>query len=363
MNPLALLPSPPSGVWHLGPLPIRAYALTMLAGMVVAALVAARRLKTAGYKPDVMWDISLWAIPFGIVGARIYHVITSPDAYFGVGGEPWRVFAIWEGGLGVWGAIALGAVGGMIGARRTGIPVPILADALAPGLALAQAVGRLGNWFNQELFGAPTTLPWGLQVEDKLTLAAGYPVGTLFHPTFLYELLWDAGLAVVLIWAGRRFRWAHGQVFFAYMGLYCLGRVWIEALRIDTAHHFLGLRLNVWTSILVGLTGLGLFCWSRWKHRADPDTQADAEAGTEAEAEGEAEGEAALETDLETDSEADSEAELEVETGTGVEPEPELTAEAEAGEETATESTAEATKEAESEEDPPSEPGSGPDTR
>ncbi|MDR2347620.1 MAG: prolipoprotein diacylglyceryl transferase [Bifidobacteriaceae bacterium] len=264
------LPSPTNGVWHLGPVPIRAYALCMIAGMVVAAVIGARRLGQVGSKPDPMWDVALWAIPFGIVGARLYHVVSSPERYFGPGGDPWSVFAIWNGGLGIWGAIALGAVGAWIGARRTGVPFGRLADALAPGLAVAQAIGRLGNWFNQELFGAPTTLPWGLQVSPEVAGAAGYAAGTLFHPTFLYEMCWDLGLACVLVWAGRRWRWAHGQVFFAYMALYCAGRVWIEALRVDPAEHFLGLRLNVWTSITVGLAGLVLFAYSRRRWGAAP---------------------------------------------------------------------------------------------
>jgi prolipoprotein diacylglyceryl transferase len=260
---LALLPSPTHSSWSLGPLTIRAYALCLIAGMVVAALIAARRLNAVGARGEAMVDIALWAVPFGIVGARIYHVVSSPAAYFGPGGDPWRVFAIWQGGLGIWGAVALGAVGAWLGARRARVPYGVLADALAPGLAVGQAIGRLGNWFNQELFGAPTTLPWGLEVSEAVAQAAGYPAGTLFHPTFLYELIWDLIVAWVLVQAGRRWRWGHGQVFFAYMALYCAGRVWIEALRIDTAQHFLGLRLNVWTSIIVGGAGLVLFAYSR----------------------------------------------------------------------------------------------------
>ncbi|MDR1633817.1 MAG: prolipoprotein diacylglyceryl transferase [Bifidobacteriaceae bacterium] len=269
MNPLAFLPSPTHSVWHIGDIPIRAYALTMIAAIVAAGWIGAKRLTDKGYKGDSMFDIALWAVPFGIVGARLYHVITTPEPYFGAGGNPWDAFAIWRGGLGVWGAIALGAVGGAIGAKRVGIPLGAVADALAPGIAVGQAIGRLGNWFNQELFGAPTTLPWGLQVSDQVAAAAGYPAGTLFHPTFLYELLWNLGVAVALVWAGRRWRWGHGQTFFAYMTFYCLGRVWIEALRIDTANHFLGLRLNVWTSIVVGLAGVAGFWWSRRKYGDD----------------------------------------------------------------------------------------------
>jgi prolipoprotein diacylglyceryl transferase len=269
VSPLALLPSPSNGVWQIGPVPVRAYALTMIAAIVVASWIGARRLAARGQNPEAMWDIALWAVPFGIVGARIYQVVTSPAAYFGPGGNPVKVFAVWEGGLGVWGAIALGAVGALIGAKRTGVPVGPLADSLAPALAVAQAIGRLGNWFNQELFGAPTTLPWGLQVSPEVAEAAGFPPGTLFQPTFLYEALWDLGVAAVLIWAGTRL--AHGQAFFAYMTLYCLGRVWIEALRIDPAQKFLGLRLNVWTSVVVGLTGAALFVWSRRRRRGPPE--------------------------------------------------------------------------------------------
>ncbi|MDR2253717.1 MAG: prolipoprotein diacylglyceryl transferase [Bifidobacteriaceae bacterium] len=298
MNVFVLLPSPTHGVWHIGPLPIRAYALTMIAAMAVACLIAARRLGEAGHKSDAMWDIALWAIPFGIVGARLYHVLSSPDAYFGPGGDPWRAFAIWEGGLGVWGAVALGAVGGVIGARRAGLPVGVVADAVAPALAVAQAVGRLGNWFNQELFGAPTTLPWGLQVSPAVAGAAGYPADTLFHPTFLYELLWDLGVAFVLVKACPRWRWGHGQVFFAYMTLYCLGRVWIEALRIDTVEHVLGLRLNVWTSILVGLAGVALFVFSRRKW--GPAAPAPVAAGDGAEDDVPADAPVAAEDDVES---------------------------------------------------------------
>jgi prolipoprotein diacylglyceryl transferase len=249
----------------------------MITAIVVAGWIGARRLALRGYNADAMFDVALWAVPFGIVGARVYHVITTPEPYFGAGGDPWKAFAIWNGGLGVWGAIALGAVGGAIGAKRVKIPLGALADALAPGIAVGQAIGRLGNWFNQELFGAPTTLPWGLQVSPDIATAAGYPPGTLFHPTFLYELLWDLGVAAVLVWAGRRWRWGHGQTFFAYMTLYCLGRVWIEALRIDTANHFLGLRLNVWTSIVVGLAGVVGFLWSRRRYGDDLQLAAEPE--------------------------------------------------------------------------------------
>jgi len=255
---LASIPSPPRGVWYLGPFPLRAYALAILAGIVVAVLITQRRWVARGGEKDTVLEIVFWAVPFGIVGGRIYHVISSPDAYFGPGGHPWRALMIWEGGLGIWGAIALGAVGAWIGCRRQGVLLPPFADALAPALLVAQAIGRLGNWFNQELFGGPTTLPWGLQIDDA-HLPAGFASGTLFHPTFLYELVWNLAMAAVLMYLDRRFSLGHGRVFLLYVVLYCTGRLWVEMLRIDTAHHILGLRLNVWTALLVGLGALVAF--------------------------------------------------------------------------------------------------------
>jgi prolipoprotein diacylglyceryl transferase len=189
-------------------------------------------------------------------------VITTPAPYFGAGGHPLRAFAIWEGGLGIWGAIALGGVGAWIGCRRKGIPLPAFADALAPGLLVAQAVGRLGNWFNNELHGGPTSLPWRLKVyewsdghavvgSDGRPVVAGY-----FHPTFLYELIWNLLAAVVVVWADRRFRLGHGRAFALYVATYCLGRLWVELLRDDPAEHFFGVRLNVFTAIIVGLAAV-----------------------------------------------------------------------------------------------------------
>ncbi len=255
---LAAIPSPSRGVWHLGPLPVRAYAIAILLGIVVAYVIVKRRWEDRGGDPEKVLDVVYWAVPFGIVGGRIYHVITSPDAYFGTGGDPVRALYVWEGGLGIWGAIALGAVGAYIGTRRAGLKFAPFADALAPGLLVAQAIGRLGNWFNQELFGGPTTLPWGLRIDDA-HLPAGYASGTLFHPTFLYELIWNLLAAAFIVWADRRFRLGHGRVFWLYVATYCLGRLWVEMVRIDTAHTFLNLRLNVWTALLVGLGALVTF--------------------------------------------------------------------------------------------------------
>jgi prolipoprotein diacylglyceryl transferase len=252
------IPSPSQGVWHLGPFPLRAYAFAILLGIAAAVVITRRRWAARGGDPETVLDIAYWAVPFGIVGGRIYHVISSPDAYFGPGGDPVRALFIWEGGLGIWGAVAFGAVGAWIGCRRQGVRLAPFADALAPGLLVAQAIGRLGNWFNQELFGGPTTLPWGLQI-DEAHLPAGFEPGTLFHPTFLYELLWNLAAAALLVWLDRRFRLGHGRVFWLYVAFYTAGRLWIELLRIDPAETVLGLRLNVWTSVVVGLGALVAF--------------------------------------------------------------------------------------------------------
>ena len=283
--PLAI-PSPGQSVWHLGPFPVRAYAIAILLGIVVATLMTQRRWRARGGSPETVLDVAYWAVPFGIVGGRLYHVVSSPDPYFGPDGDPWRALHVWEGGLGIWGAVALGAVGAWIGCRRHGVRLTVFADAVAPGLLVAQAIGRLGNWFNQELFGGPTTLPWGLQVDD-LHLPPGYDPGTLFHPTFLYELLWNLAAAAVLVRLDGRLRLGHGRAFWLYVVLYAAGRLWIEMLRIDPAETVLGLRLNVWTSIVVGLAALVAFVVVGRRHPGrdttvllTPSTTQDDEADT-----------------------------------------------------------------------------------
>ncbi|WP_407342579.1 prolipoprotein diacylglyceryl transferase [Pengzhenrongella phosphoraccumulans] len=256
----AAIPSPPVAVWHLGPFPLRAYAFSILTGIAVALWMTRRRWVERGGDADSVLEIVFWAVPFGIVGGRIYHVISSPQQYFGSGGDPVSALFIWEGGLGIWGAITLGAVGAWIGCKREGVRFSSFADAVAPGLLVAQALGRLGNWFNQELFGGPTTMPWGLRIDPTSpTFPDGYPLDTLFHPTFLYEILWNLAAAALLIYLDRRFRLGHGRVFWLYVMLYTTGRLWIELLRIDPATMVLGLRLNVWTSIVVGLGALLAF--------------------------------------------------------------------------------------------------------
>src|SRR4051794_14246579 len=202
------------------------------------------RLRRRGVAPWASLDIAVWAVPAGIIGARIYHVLTSWQDYFGADGDPGRIFKIWEGGLGIWGAIAGGALGAWIACRREGVDFATVAGALAPGLLVAQAVGRIGNYFNQELFGRPTTLPWGLEI-DPWHRPAGYEAFATFHPTFLYEMLWNLAAAVVLVWLlERRFHLSGGQTFAAYVMLYTAGRFWIELLRIDTVNHLGPFRLN-----------------------------------------------------------------------------------------------------------------------
>jgi prolipoprotein diacylglyceryl transferase len=283
MTVLAAIPSPTQGVWELGPLPIRAYALCIVAGIVAAVLLTEKRWVARGGAPGDVLDIAVWAVPFGILGGRLYHVISSPRAYFGEGGDPLRAFAIWEGGLGIWGAIALGGVGAWIACRRRGIPLPAFADAVAPGLLVAQAIGRLGNWFNNELYGGPTDLPWKLRIyewangravvgADGEPLVAGY-----FQPTFLYEALWNLAAAALVIWADRRFRLGHGRAFALYVASYCAGRLWIELLRTDPAETFFGVRLNVFTSVVVGLLAVAYLVWQRGRPREVIDrTPADA---------------------------------------------------------------------------------------
>ncbi|WP_152195666.1 prolipoprotein diacylglyceryl transferase [Georgenia subflava] len=268
---LAGIPSPSQGEWSLGPVPVRAYAIFILLGIVAAWWILDRRYTAKGGPKDAALDVAFWMVPFGIVGARIYHVFSSPDAYFGPDGDPVRALYIWQGGLGIWGAVALGAVGAWIGLRRRGLRMAPFADALAPGLLVAQAIGRLGNYFNQELYGRPTTLPWGLQIDDA-HLVGDFASGTLFHPTFLYELVWNLAMAVVLVWAAKRFQLRHGRVFWLYVMLYTAGRVWIEYLRIDDAEIVLGLRLNVWTSLLIFLVALVAFVLIGRRTKDVPDS-------------------------------------------------------------------------------------------
>jgi prolipoprotein diacylglyceryl transferase len=260
---LAYLPSPDRGVWMIGPVPIRAYALCIIAGIVVAVLWGERRFVARGGEPGTVTDVAVFAVPFGLVGGRIYHVLTDWSTYFGPGADPVDALRIWQGGLGIWGAVALGAVGAWIGCRRRGVPLPFFADAVAPGIVTAQAIGRLGNWFNQELYGGPTTLPWGLEIYRRVDPDTGVPnqltgvaVDTtplmVVHPTFLYELLWNLAVAALVVAADRRFRLGHGRAFAVYVAGYTLGRFFIELMRTDPATRVFGdIRINVVVSAVV----------------------------------------------------------------------------------------------------------------
>jgi prolipoprotein diacylglyceryl transferase len=252
MPTLLSIPSPSQGVWYLGPVPIRGYALAIILGIVVAIWIGERRWVARGGRAGEVSDLAVWAVPFGLVGGRLYHVLTDHDLYFGEGKHPIEALYVWRGGLGIWGAIALGALGVYIGARRKGIRLLPVLDAMVPGVLVAQAIGRWGNWFNQELFGKPTDLPWGLEIAPE-NRPVGYFRYDTFHPTFLYECLWDLGAFGFVVWADRKFRLGHGRVVALYVMAYTAGRGWIEMLRIDDVElkDVGGLRFNVWTSIVL----------------------------------------------------------------------------------------------------------------
>ncbi|WP_420120299.1 prolipoprotein diacylglyceryl transferase [Nakamurella sp.] len=287
---LASIPSPPQGVWYVGPIALRAYAICIIVGIVIAVWWGNKRFVARGGRPGRVTDVAVFAVPFGIIGGRLYHVITDHQLYFGEGKNPWAAFAIWNGGLGIWGAIALGGVGAWLGCRYYKIPLTSFADSVAPGIVTAQAIGRLGNYFNQELFGAPTSVPWALEVyvrtpggvpgivpvNGNCEFPTEYVKATpelicgTYQPTFLYEMLWCLGVAALVVWADKRWQLGGGRAFALYVAGYTLGRGWIEMLRIDPANHILGLRINVFTSVLVFL-GAVLFLYLR-RHvgREDP---------------------------------------------------------------------------------------------
>lgn len=278
---LAYFPSPAQGVWHLGPVPIRAYALCIIAGIIAALMIGDRRWAARGGERGVIYDVALWAVPFGLIGGRLYHLMTDWRTYWGEGGAGLgAALRIWDGGLGIWGAVALGAVGAWIACRRRGIPLPAFGDAIAPGIILAQAIGRLGNYFNQELYGRETTVPWGMEIfyrrdssgmvdVHSLDGVSTGQVAAVVQPTFLYELVWNVLVFVFLIYIDRRFKIGHGRLFAAYVAAYCVGRFWVELLRDDTATHIAGIRVNSFTSVFVFI-GAVVYVLLAPKGREDP---------------------------------------------------------------------------------------------
>ena len=266
-NVLTSIPSPSVSYIDLGPLRIHFYALCIIAGIVIAVLMTNHRLTRRGAEPWVVIDIALIAVPLAIIAARIYHVATHPGFYFGEGADFWAVFRIWEGGIAIYGALIGGAVGAWLGCRWTGIRFWSFADALAPGLLLAQAIGRFGNWFNQELFGLPTDLPWGLEIDpENSAFPPGLAADTLFHPTFLYEVLWNGLGVLFLLWVGRRFGLQWGRLFALSLIWYSAGRIEWESIRIDPREIYLGLRTNVWAAIAGVLLGLVIFFVQKRRH-------------------------------------------------------------------------------------------------
>lgn len=261
------LPSPSINFIELGPLRIYFYALCILAGILVATLVTNTRLTRRGAEPWVVIDFVVWTVALGIIGARVYHVATHPGDYFYEGANLLRVFAISEGGIAIFGALLGGAVGALIAARITGVRFWSFADALVPGLLLAQAFGRLGNWFNQELFGTPTTLPWGLEISpSNPSFPIGLPADTLFHPTFLYEIVWNVAGVILLLIVERSVRPRWGTFFGMYLIWYGIGRSWIESMRIDPSELFFGLRTNVLAALIAILIGLLIIVIQRHEH-------------------------------------------------------------------------------------------------
>ena len=264
---LGSIPSPQINSFMVGPFKIHFYALCILAGMILAIWLADRRLVQRGAKSGIALDIALWTIPIAVIGARIFHVLTHSGDYFYPGADLTAVLRIWEGGIAIYGGLLGGALGAWIGANRAGVKFWSFADAVAPGILLAQGIGRWGNYFNQELFGLPTTLPWGLEINaTNAAFPVGLPPETLFHPTFLYESLWSLIGVIILLALDKRLNLRWGTMFGAYLIYYSLGRVITENLRIDPSDIILGLRTNVWSAIGGAVVGLAIILWQRRQH-------------------------------------------------------------------------------------------------
>jgi phosphatidylglycerol---prolipoprotein diacylglyceryl transferase len=254
---LASIPSPHTGVVDVGPLHIHMYGLMLLLAIAVCIVITGRRWTRLGGDWDLVIRVAVWGVAFGIVGARAYHDVTSWNQ---VPKPWWGAFAVWQGGLGIWGGILFGTLAGAFVIRRAGGSVRLFADAVAPGLLVAQGIGRWGNWFNQELYGKPTKLPWGLEI-DLQHRPPQYATSTTFHPTFLYEFVYDLTLAGVLVWLGSRFRIRPPALFSLYVSVYCFGRTFEELLRVDPSHHLFGERINFWVSIVVFCCSTAFFVW------------------------------------------------------------------------------------------------------
>jgi prolipoprotein diacylglyceryl transferase len=277
VNFLASIPSPEISFIDLGPVRIHFYALFILTGIAIATFMADRTLTKRGAEKGVFLDIALWAVPAGIIGGRFFHVITHPRDYFFEGADLLAVFRIWEGGLAIFGAITLGAVGAWWGARQAGIRFSAVADAVAPWVLVAQGIGRLGNYFNQELFGIPTTLPWGLEIPStNPAYPNGLPDGLTFHPTFLYEMLWNFAGAAAILYLASKLKLQWGKVFGLYLVVYSFGRIWIESIRIDPSEVILGLRINIWSALIGVAIGI-IIIWvqSRRHPGLEPSVYAD----------------------------------------------------------------------------------------
>jgi len=261
------IPSPDISYIELGPLRIHFYALFILTGIVLALLLTESRLKARGVESGVALDVSFWAIPFGILGGRFFHVITHPNDYFYQGADLLAPFRIWEGGLAIYGALLFGALGAYIGAKKSGIKFLSYLDAVAPGILLAQAIGRWGNYFNNELFGLPTDLPWGLEIaSSNPAYPAGLPEDVLFHPTFLYESIWSLVGVALLLAADKRFNLRWGRMIGLYLIYYSIGRIWVEAIRIDPSEIVLGLRINIWSAIFGVAVGMAIMVIQSRRH-------------------------------------------------------------------------------------------------
>ncbi len=284
---LSFIPSPPINGFHVGPLFFHFYGLMYVVGITLAIYITRRRVRGYGGDPAVVTDVAIWAVPAGIIGGRIYFDVTTPAQMPHVWYGP---FAVWTGGLGIWGGVAAGALAGIWRLRRRGIPASPFADAVAPALLVAQAVGRIGNYFNKELFGGPTTLPWGLEIPPQYR-PPGYQAYATFHPTFLYELIWDLALAAVLVWVGHHTRVRAPGLFALYVTGYSAFRIFEESLRIDYSQYFLGLRLNMFVASALTLAGLAWFVLTQ-RRRPAPAAAAPGGpgAGEQAQARGSGEG-------------------------------------------------------------------------